>query len=44
MEINIINLMPNSMMIGWQYYEPEKGFDFYEVNIFLFFAQLQLRW
>jgi hypothetical protein len=44
MDINLILIMPNSMMIGWQYYEPEEGFDFIEVNLFLLFVQLQLRW
>mgnify|MGYP006131369525 CR=1 FL=1 len=44
MEINLILLVPQSMMLGWQYYEPEEGFDFSEVNIFLFFGQLQIRW
>ena len=28
MEINLILLVPNAMMLGWQYHEPEKGFDF----------------
>ena len=44
MEINLILLVPQSMMLGWQYYEPEDGFDFSEVNIFLFFGRLQIRW
>ena len=44
MDINLILLMPNSMMIGWQYYEPEGDFDFYEINICLIFVQLQFRW
>jgi hypothetical protein len=44
MDINLILIMPNSMMIGWQYYEPEEDFDFTEVNLFLLFMQLQLRW
>ena len=37
-------LNANSMMLGWQYYEPEGDFDFYEVNICLVFIQLQFRW
>ena len=44
MEINLILLVPQSMMIGWQYYQPETNFEFSEVNIFLFFGQLQVRW
>lgn len=44
MEINLILLVPKAMIIGWQYFEPEEGFNFTEVNLFLFFLQLQLRW
>jgi len=44
MEINLILLVPNAMMLGWQYYEPDETFKYSEVNIFLFFGQLQLRW
>ena len=44
MDINIILLAPEAMILGWQYHEPEENFDFTEVNIFLFFVQLQLRW
>ena len=44
MDINLILLMPNSMIIGWQYYKPEEEFDFTEVNLFLFFVQVQLRY
>jgi len=44
MEINLILLVPESMMIGWQYYKPEVNFDFFEANVFLFFFQLQIRW
>lgn len=44
MDINLILLMPNSMMIGWQYYEPDEVFDFYEINICLVFVQLQFRY
>ena len=32
MEINLILLVPNAMMLGWQYHEPEKGFDFSELK------------
>jgi hypothetical protein len=44
MEINLILLVPQSMMIGWQYYQPEQNFEFSEVNVFLFFFQIQVRW
>ena len=44
MDINLILLMPNSMMLRWQYYEPEEGFDFHEVNLCLFVVKLQIRW
>jgi len=44
MEINLIFLVPNAMLIGWQYYAPEEGFNFTEVNLFMFFFQLQFRW
>ena len=44
MEINLIFLVPDAMMIGWQYFEPEEVSDFTEVNLFLFFFQLQFRW
>ena len=37
MEINLILLMPSAMMLGWQYHEPEKGFEYSEINLFLFF-------
>jgi hypothetical protein len=44
MDIYLTLLIPNSMMLGWQYYEPEKGFNFHEFNICLFFFQIELRW
>ena len=44
MEINLILLVPDAMLIGWQYYRPDKNFNYSEVNIFLFFVQLQIRW
>ena len=44
MEINLILLFPDAMILGWQYYKPIEGFDFSEINIFLFFGQLQIRW
>ena len=40
MEINLILLVPNAMMLGWQYHEPEKGFEYSELNLFLFFGQI----
>ena len=44
MEINLILLVPDSMILGWQYFKPEKGFEYSEINIFLFFGQIQVRW
>lgn len=44
MELNLILLAPNAMIVGWQYYKPEKNFEFYEINIYLLFFQLQLRY
>jgi len=44
MEINLILLAPYAMLVGWQYYKPEKGFDFKEINIYLLFFQIQLRY
>ena len=44
MEINLILLVPNAMILGWQYYHPEDKFDFSELNIFMFLGQLQIRW
>lgn len=44
MELNLVFLVPNAMMLGWQYFKPEENFDFSEVNVFLFFIQIQYRW
>jgi hypothetical protein len=44
MDVNLILLMPNAMMIGYQYYEEDDKFEYSEVNIFLFFVQIQFRW
>ena len=44
MEINLILLVPDAMMVGWQYYRPDDKFNYSEINIFLFFGQLQIRW
>jgi len=44
MELNLVFLVPNAMMLGWQYFKPEENFDFSEVNVFLFFVQIQYRW
>ena len=44
MEINLVLLAPDAMMVGWQYFKPEKGFEFKEVNLFIAFFQIQLRW
>ena len=44
MEINLIFLVPDAMIIGWQYYRPDENFDYSEINLFLFFIQLQFRW
>jgi len=44
MEINLIFLVPDAMMIGWQYYRPDENFDYSELNLYLFFIQLQFRY
>ena len=44
MDINLILLMPNAMILGYQYYEEEEQFEYSELNIFLFFFQIQFRW
>ena len=44
MDINLILLAPEAMIVGWQYYKPEEEFNFTEVNLFLFFFQVQLRY
>lgn len=44
MEINLILLVPDAMIVGWQYYTPEKSFNFSELNLYLFFVQFQYRW
>ena len=44
MDINLILLAPEAMIVGWQYYKPEEDFNFTEVNLFLFFFQVQLRY
>ena len=44
MDINLILLMPNSTMLGFQYYDEEEEFNFFELNIFLLFFQVQFRW
>ena len=44
MEINLIFLVPDSIIIGWQYHMPDENFDYSEINLFLFFIQLQFRW
>ena len=44
MEINLIFLVPDAMIIGWQYYAPDESFYYSEINLFLFFIQLQFRW
>ena len=44
MEINLILLVPEAMLIGWQHYRPDESFDYSELNIYLFFIQLQFRW
>ncbi len=44
MEINLILIAPNAMIMGWQYYDREEGFEFKEINIYLVFMQLQFRY
>lgn len=43
-ELNIIILFPKSFLLGVQYMEPEDGFEYDEINIFLGIVQLQYRW
>lgn len=44
MEINLILIAPNAMLLGWQYYNEEPGFEFREINIYLIFMHLQFRY
>ena len=44
MEINLILLVPDAIIIGWQYHKPDEQFQYSEINIYLFFGQLQIRW
>ena len=43
-EINIIVLFPKSFLFGIGYMEPEKGFEYEEINLYLGIVQLQIRW
>ena len=43
MELNLILLIPDSMILGWQYFKPEEGFEYSELNLFFFFFQIQYR-
>ena len=44
MEINLILLVPDAMKVGWQYFKPDDNFKYSEVNLYLFFGQIQLKW
>lgn len=44
MEVNLILLTPDALMLGFQYHRPEKNFNFDELNLYLLFFQIQLRW
>ena len=44
MDINLILLMPNAMILGYQHYKEDEQFEYSELNIFLFFFQIQFRW
>jgi len=44
MELNLILLIPDSIIFGWQYFKPEEDFEYSELNLFLFFFQIQYRW
>jgi len=44
MEVNLILLMPDAMIVGWQYFRPEKSFNFSELNLYFLFFQFQYRW
>lgn len=43
-EISIINRLPNGLVLGWNYYTPEEGYEFYEFDLYLLFVQFQIRW
>jgi len=44
MDINLILLMPDAMILGYQHYREDEQFQYSELNIFLFFFQIQFRW
>lgn len=44
MDINLILLIPSAMILGYQHFEEEEKFQYSELNIFLFFVQIQFRW
>ena len=44
MEINLILLAPDGLLLGTQYFKKEEGFDFKELNIYLLFFQIQIRY
>tara|TARA_R110002167_G_scaffold119857_6_gene297432 strand:+ start:176 stop:322 length:147 start_codon:yes stop_codon:yes gene_type:complete len=44
MDINLILLIPNAMVLGYQYFEEDEQFKYSELNVFLFFVQIQFRW
>jgi len=44
MELNLILLIPDATILGWQYFKPEEDFEYSELNLFLFFFQVQYRW
>tara|TARA_R110000772_G_scaffold114337_4_gene218728 strand:- start:332 stop:466 length:135 start_codon:yes stop_codon:yes gene_type:complete len=44
MDLHLIILFPKSFIFGVGYMEPEKDFEYEEINIFLGILQIQVRW
>ena len=43
-QLNFIVLFPKSFLLGVGYMEPEEGFEYEEINIYLGVIQIQYRW
>ena len=46
-EVNIINRLPNGLILGWSYFAPDEEkeeFNYYEFDLYLLIIQLQFRW
>jgi len=44
MELNVILLIPDALIVGWQYYEKDEKYLYAELNLYFFFFQIQYRW